>query len=89
MEKYTKRPVTISAIQHKAGVEDYALAQYVIEGILEYKEDGTVLIKTLEGIMCARPGDWIIRGINGEIYPCKPDIFEKSYIKAKDIDENK
>ncbi len=38
-----------------------------------------VFIKTLEGNMRADIGDWIIRGINGELYPCKPDIFEASY----------
>lgn len=38
-----------------------------------------ILIPTLEGDMCARPGDWIIKGVNGEYYPCKPDIFEKTY----------
>ena len=36
-------------------------------------------IETLEGIMHASPGDWIITGVNGEQYPCKPDIFEKTY----------
>lgn len=36
-------------------------------------------IKTLEGEMIARPGDWIITGVNGEQYPCKPDIFIKTY----------
>jgi hypothetical protein len=36
-------------------------------------------IGTLEGVMRADPGDWIIRGVNGELYPCKPDIFEQTY----------
>lgn len=36
-------------------------------------------IPTLEGVMIARQNDWIIRGVNGELYPCKPDIFEKTY----------
>lgn len=36
-------------------------------------------IFTLEGVMEASPGDWIIKGVNGEFYPCKPDIFEKTY----------
>jgi hypothetical protein len=36
-------------------------------------------IKTLEGTMTAKPGDYIIKGVNGEFYPCKPDIFEKTY----------
>lgn len=38
-----------------------------------------VHIKTLEGVMVAREGDWIIRGVQGEFYPCKPDIFEATY----------
>ena len=37
------------------------------------------MISTLEGVMTAQPGDWIITGVNGEKYPCKPDIFEKTY----------
>ena len=44
-----------------------------------YKTDVEVTIDTLEGKMIASPGDWIITGVNGEQYPCKPDIFEKTY----------
>ena len=40
-------------------------------------------IKTLEGVMTASPGDWIICGVDGEIYPCKPDIFAKTYERIK------
>lgn len=40
------------------------------------------IIHTLEGDMIASPGDWIITGVHGEEYPCKPDIFEKTYEKA-------
>lgn len=40
-------------------------------------------IKTLEGIMTASYGDWVIKGVNGEFYPCKPDIFEKTYEPAE------
>ena len=40
-------------------------------------------IKTLEGVMHANKGDWIITGVNGEKYPCKPDIFEKTYEAVK------
>lgn len=39
----------------------------------------SIHIETLEGVMEARPGDWIIKGVNGELYPCKPDVFEKTY----------
>jgi hypothetical protein len=41
-------------------------------------------IKTLEGVMIANANDWIIKGVNGEIYPCKPDIFEKTYEKVEE-----
>lgn len=44
-----------------------------------YQIDYPMVIKTLEGDMYADPGDWIITGVNGETYPCKPDIFEKTY----------
>lgn len=44
-----------------------------------YQTDQEVIIHTLEGDMKAHPGDWIITGLRGEKYPCKPDIFEKSY----------
>jgi hypothetical protein len=43
------------------------------------RTDIEVKIETLEGTMTARPGDWIITGVNSERYPCKPDIFEKTY----------
>ena len=49
----------------------------------EILRDGEfIYIGTLEGEMCAAPGDWIIRGVKGEIYPCKPDIFATTYEKA-------
>lgn len=44
-----------------------------------YQTDVEITINTLEGKMKASPGDWIITGVNGEKYPCKPDIFEKTY----------
>ena len=44
-----------------------------------YQTDKDMYIETLEGVMHASPGDWIITGVNGEKYPCKPDIFEKTY----------
>lgn len=47
--------------------------------VMATKAPVTLKIKTLEGIMTANRGDWIIRGVNGEYYPCKPDIFEKTY----------
>lgn len=41
-------------------------------------------VTTLEGVMEGKKGDWLIRGVNGELYPCKPDIFDKTYEKVKD-----
>ncbi len=46
-----------------------------------YQTDVEITINTLEGDMLASPGDWIITGVDGEQYPCKPDIFEKTYTK--------
>ncbi|WP_206399265.1 hypothetical protein [Massilimicrobiota sp. An142] len=48
-----------------------------------YQTDKIMYIDTLEGRMKAEKGDWIITGVNGEQYPCKPDIFEKSYERVE------
>jgi hypothetical protein len=50
-----------------------------------YQTDKEISIETLEGTMKANKGDWIIKGVNGEIYPCKPDIFEKTYEPAVEV----
>ncbi|EEG24790.1 hypothetical protein EIKCOROL_00563 [Eikenella corrodens ATCC 23834] len=49
--------------------------------MIEQTAEGELFAKinTLEGVMTASQGDWIIRGIHGELYPCKPDIFEQTY----------
>jgi hypothetical protein len=57
-------------------IHKYRKKPIVIEA---YKTDKPVVIKTLEGDMKASIGDFIITGVNGEQYPCKPDIFEKTY----------
>lgn len=49
-----------------------------------YQTDKVMVIHTLEGDMTAQIGDWIITGLRGEQYPCKPDIFEKSYELVED-----
>lgn len=51
-----------------------------------YKTERELIIQTLEGPLRAAPGDWIITGINGEQYPCKPDIFEKTYEPINKLD---
>ena len=79
MAKFKKLPVVVDAWLYRAGEQDGDLAYAVIENKIKYTQDNTVLIDTLEGVMEARPGDYIIRGVNGELYPCKPGIFAKTY----------
>lgn len=86
--KFRKKPVVIEAIQFQ-GMDSYlevcdlAKAKGTdIYDVLEFITGG-MYIKTLEGKMRANPGDWIIFGVNNEIYPCKPDIFEKTYERAE------
>ncbi len=49
-----------------------------------YQTDKTMYIETLEGFLLADPGDYIITGVNGEQYPCKPDIFDKTYERVEE-----
>jgi len=78
--KYRKKPVEIEAVQI-AGDNDDELLAFINEHVVPFEiiADHTILIHTLEGDMRADPGDWIIKGIKGEFYPCKPDIFEATY----------
>lgn len=55
---------------------------YPASGVSIDPRDGRFIISTLEGLHWADPGDWIIRGVQGEFYPCKPDIFEATYEPA-------
>lgn len=81
--KYRKKPVVIEAMQLPPTGEDATdeLLTFLhgMGETWEYEKGGYLVIHTLEGDMAAAPGDWIIKGIEGEYYPCKPDIFEKSY----------
>ena len=85
MGQYRKKPVVIEAIQLE-DLEVYTLTsiQHLVglgKDIFEVKGDG-LIIKTLEGDMRASIGDWIIKGVQGELYPCKPDIFKETYEKV-------
>jgi hypothetical protein len=62
-----------------------ALADSVIVGDFRSEDYAYAVITTLEGDMTATTGDWIIRGVQGELYPCKPDIFEQTY-EAVDVE---
>ncbi len=79
--KFRKKPVVIEAVQWTGEVGVY-LPTWLMDKILKQEivpQSTQLHIPTLEGTMSANKGDWIIQGINKEIYPCKPDIFEKTY----------
>lgn len=92
--KYRKKPVVVEAVQW-TGINLEEIKSFVGEN-LEYSiMDGSwkvgmgkpavsMKINTLEGVMEASVGDYIIKGVNREFYPCKPDIFEKTYERAED-----
>ncbi|HHK0761671.1 TPA: hypothetical protein ACQQME_001840 [Enterococcus hirae] len=86
--KYRKKPVVIEAF--KLNSRGLIGEEWFWDAVSEnriiiynfgknYPQDAWCEIKTLEGIMVAKTGDYIIQGVEGEIYPCKPDIFEKTY----------
>lgn len=86
--KYRKKPVIIEAIQFLDNVERILEIQEFMQIDplrVNYKDKNNpfIPIETLEGTMKASVGDYIIKGVNGEFYPCKPDIFEKTYEKAE------
>jgi hypothetical protein len=90
---YRKKPVIIEAFQfymlspYVGGMDGPAMADYICDnydcGIPDinaaYIVDDKLMIETLEGTMTADEGDWIIKGVKGEFYPCKPDIFYATY----------
>ena len=84
MPKFRKKAVIIEAVKLPQA-EDFDVAEFqrwaARFGFKDWSSgrDGTLEIETLEGTMVAQPGDWIIRGIRGEFYPVKPDIFEATY----------
>ena len=86
MGMYRKKPVVIEARQLGDGpTSDTNVSEWCGGSLKLVTSDDrkslipSVLIETLEGTMTANVGDWIIKGVNGEFYPCKPDIFEKTY----------
>ena len=80
INKYRKKPIEIEAIQY-TGENAKEVINFVNSNIKV--EDVDLIINTLEGDMTISNGDFVIKGVNGEFYPCKPDIFEKTYEKVK------
>ena len=83
MPKYRKLPVVIEAIQftEENKEEVYNFVTNLDDNFPQFDQDevSIICINTLEGLMIGRIGDYIIKGIKGEFYPCKEDIFNKSY----------
>lgn len=90
MSKWRKKPIVIEAFKWTGGPDQTEDPEWIVEalreGTVRIENGGTsevsLLISTLEGILRANRGDWIIQGVKGELYPCKPDIFEATYEKV-------
>ena len=93
--KYRKKPVVVDAVRWTGDIESlgeieklqgFSFSKDEVVGIVMNDE---IRIRTPEGEMTASLGDYIIRGVRGEIYPCKPDIFEETYEMAEDEELNR
>ena len=82
--RYIKKPVEIEAIQWTGDNLD-EIKKFVGSFLLVDEVMSRIYIRTLEGRMEASKNDYIIKGVDGEFYPCKPTIFEKTYDKAVDL----
>jgi len=89
--KFRKKPVVIEAFKWTGGPDQTEDPEWIVEaikaGMVRFENSGTsnvvLLIDTLEGTHRANQGDFIIQGVKGELYPCKPDIFEATYEPVK------
>lgn len=87
--KFRKKPVVIEAFEvhpddgHTRQLPPGWLIDALVSGTVKEASDEGLDIKTLEGIMHANIGDWIIQGVKGELYPCKPDIFTATYERVE------
>jgi len=87
MPMFRKKPITIEALQFTSDEDRNitngpAIARWCGGSYVTDAFGPCLLIDTLEGQMRGDPGDWIIKGVKGEFYPCKPDIFEATYEPA-------
>lgn len=80
--KWRKKPVVIEAFQWTGDKDQLGEPQWIVDAIKAndvFLDSEGLNIATLEGVLTASRGDWIIRGVKGELYPCKPDIFAATY----------
>lgn len=81
--QYRKKPVIIDAIQYRSSSDTDEVTEFTCGKFIR-NPTGLPYIKTLEGNMTVNNGDYIIKGVKGEFYPCKQDIFEMTYEKVID-----
>jgi hypothetical protein len=81
IERYVKKPIVVNALQWR-GANVKEICDFIKDDGFYYHRTGQLTIRTLEGNMVASIGDYIIQGVDGEFYPCKPIIFEKTYTKV-------
>ena len=86
--KYRKKPVVIEAVrwtgENGSEIEAFCGANVLFGTIYEPEPVCAACIGALEGKMYAHLGDYIIKGVNGEFYPCKPDVFAKTYERVEE-----
>ena len=80
--KYRKKPVIIEALEYGSETSKADVELFCEGNVIMGDDPNDLWIKTLEGNMKVSMGDYIIRGIQGEYYPCKPDIFKETYEKV-------
>jgi len=81
--RYKKKPVIIDAVQW-LGNNIQEMKEFYPKSFWSPSRGNILEIHTLEGTMTAQEGDFIIKGVQGEYYPCKPDIFEQTYEPVED-----
>lgn len=94
VKKYVKKPIPVEAIQFTLEslheVQDWLAKGKGVMGLsIDHKEQPIFTIYTLEGEMTAKLGDYIIKGVRGEFYPCDREIFEETYELAQEKEETK
>jgi hypothetical protein len=89
MARYRKKPVVVDAWQFDgslASAEELSSLDYNVTFLRGNSDDDLrVLVFTPEGLMTVSQGDWVIKGVKGEFYPCKPDIFEATYERVPEV----
>lgn len=92
MTAFTKKPVTIEAFRWTGGPDQEEdpiwICDAIRDGIVQFVEAGFMSIHTTEGVMNASPGDWIIRGVEGELYPCRDSVFQATYTVASRVPDS-